>query len=82
MQLAGAQHMGGKHHARVFNRGGCRDRDRPRGGAPALAQNAYITDYFGSSVSVISTPSNTVIATIPVGQQPVGVAVTPEIGRA
>src|SRR5262249_61752178 len=45
-------------------------------GAQALAQNAYITNR--DTVSVIDTTSNTVTATIPVGDGPVGVAVSPD----
>ncbi len=45
-------------------------------GAHAFAQNAYITNYHDNTVSVISTASNTVTATIPVGFAPFGVAVT------
>jgi YVTN family beta-propeller protein len=48
------------------------------GTASALAQNAYITNAADSTVSVISTATNTVIATIPVGVGPSGVAVTPD----
>ena len=45
----------------------------------ALAQNAYITNEGGNTVSVIDTATNTVIGTpIPVGSSPVGVAVTPD----
>jgi YVTN family beta-propeller protein len=48
--------------------------------APAspLAQNAYITNSGDSTVSVIHTPTNTVIATILVGSEPLGVAATPD----
>ena len=48
------------------------------GGAPTLAQNAYITNQFSDTVSVIATSSDTVTATISVGIFPVGVAVTPD----
>ena len=47
-------------------------------GAQALAQNAYITNLDANTVSVIDTTSNTVTATIPVGADPWGVAVTPD----
>src|SRR5215831_10118701 len=46
--------------------------------AQALAQNAYITNGFSNTVSVIDTATNTVTATIPVGRFPFGVAVTPD----
>jgi YVTN family beta-propeller protein len=49
------------------------------GTAPALAQNAYITNANDSTVSVIDTATNTVIGSpIPVGSAPEGVAVTPD----
>jgi YVTN family beta-propeller protein len=44
--------------------------------ARALAQNAYITNSGDNTVSVIDTTSNTVTATIGVGINPFGVAVT------
>jgi YVTN family beta-propeller protein len=50
------------------------------GSAQSPAQNAYITN-FGEpdhTVSVIDTETNTVIATIPVGDSPFGVAVSPD----
>jgi YVTN family beta-propeller protein len=50
------------------------------GGGQSLAQNAYITNGEGSSVSVINTSTNMVIATIPV-DVPVGVVVSPD-GKA
>ncbi|MFO7400720.1 MAG: hypothetical protein C0P63_015225, partial [Actinomycetales bacterium] len=37
---------------------------------------AYVTDFGAGTVSVIDTATNTVIATVPVGTQPFGVAVT------
>jgi YVTN family beta-propeller protein len=46
-------------------------------GTQTLAQNAYITNSDGT-VSVIDTTSNTVAATIAVGNEPFGVAVTPD----
>jgi YVTN family beta-propeller protein len=46
--------------------------------ASTRAQNAYITNEHSNNVSVIDTATNTVIATIPVGPSPVGVAVTPD----
>ena len=47
------------------------------GSAKNLAQNAYITNGGSNTVSVIDTMTNKVIATIPVGSQPFGLAVTP-----
>ena len=46
------------------------------GAPPAKAQNAYITNAGNKSVSVINTATNTVTATISVGNNPGGVAVT------
>jgi YVTN family beta-propeller protein len=43
---------------------------------PAVAQNAYITNSGDGTVSVIDTTTNTVSATITVGNLPFGVAVT------
>src|SRR6266851_2986828 len=49
------------------------------GTAPAFAQNAYITNEIDSTVSVIDTATNMVIGSpIPVGFNPLGVAVTPD----
>src|SRR6516162_7651936 len=48
------------------------------GSTEALAQNAYITNNFSNTVSVIDTVSNMVTATIPVGTGPWGVAVSPD----
>jgi YVTN family beta-propeller protein len=48
------------------------------GNAQSFAQNAYITNANSNNVSVINTATNTVIATIPVGSGPLGVAVTPD----
>src|SRR6266446_4345474 len=49
------------------------------GGAPLFAQNAYITNFHGNTVSVIATATNTVVGLpIPVGTLPLGVAVTPD----
>lgn len=47
----------------------------------SIAQNAYITNEGNDTVSVVNTVRNTVIATIPVGQGPKGVAVTPDGSR-
>jgi YVTN family beta-propeller protein len=51
--------------------------------APALshAQNAYITNAGDGTVSVINTVTNTVSATIPIGANAAGVAVTPDGSR-
>ena len=38
---------------------------------------AYITNQFADSVSVIEIATNTVIGTIPVGDGPKGIAITP-----
>src|SRR5258708_38882773 len=48
------------------------------GPASTRAQNAYITNQSSSTVSVIDTATDTVIATIPVGFTPFGVAVSPD----
>ena len=48
------------------------------GSAQTLARNAYITNGSSNNVSVIDTTANTVIATIPVGSEPSGVAVSPD----
>ncbi|MEO3760658.1 Ig-like domain-containing protein [Mycobacterium sp. B14F4] len=40
--------------------------------------HAYVTNYWGNSVSVIDTATNTVTATIPVGQRPHLVTVSPD----
>jgi YVTN family beta-propeller protein len=48
------------------------------GSAAGFAQNAYITNFGDNTVSVIDTATDTVIATIPVGDRPYGVAVTPD----
>src|SRR5215469_18110122 len=45
--------------------------------APALAQNAYIPNRGSDNVSVINLATNTIIATIPVGSHPQGLAVIP-----
>jgi YVTN family beta-propeller protein len=45
---------------------------------PAHAQPfAYVTDTFSNTVSVIDTTTNTVVAIVPVGSDPFGVAITP-----
>jgi YVTN family beta-propeller protein len=48
------------------------------GSAQSLAQNAYITNGGSDTVSVIATATNTVTATVPVGEAPLGVAVSPD----
>src|SRR5216117_3487446 len=49
------------------------------GTATAEAQTrAYVTNGFSNTVSVIDTATNTVVATIPVGAFPFGVAITPD----
>ena len=46
--------------------------------ATAQAQTrAYVTNIISNTVSVIDTATNTVVATIPVGLAPFGVAITP-----
>jgi YVTN family beta-propeller protein len=46
---------------------------RPAKAAPL----AYVTNRFSDTISVIATACNTVVATIPVGDGPEGVAITP-----
>ena len=41
---------------------------------------AYVTNADSDNVSVIETATNTVTATIAVGDNPIGVAITPEVG--
>src|SRR6476646_2353172 len=49
----------------------------------ALARNAYVTNFNGTSVSVIDTGTNTAApSTIPVGNAPAGLAITPDGSRA
>ena len=43
----------------------------------AAAPFAYVVNEVSATVSVIDTASNTVVATIPVGENPQGVAITP-----
>ena len=48
------------------------------GAGATLAQTkAYVTNNSDNTVSVIDTGTNTVIATVPVGLNPSGIAVTP-----
>jgi len=50
---------------------------------PAEAQPfAYVTNFSSNTVSVIDTATNTVVATVPVGTNPEGVAITPDGTRA
>ena len=39
---------------------------------------AYVSNYVDNTVSVIDTATNTVVATIAVGQTPIGVTITPD----
>jgi YVTN family beta-propeller protein len=39
---------------------------------------AYVTNFTSNDVSVVATASNTVVATVPVGTSPFGVAITPD----
>src|SRR5215470_5486086 len=39
---------------------------------------AYVTNRMSDTVSVIDTATNTVVATVPVGRFPFGVAITPD----
>ncbi len=39
---------------------------------------AYVTNFDAQNVSVIATSTNTVVATVPVGTQPIAVALTPD----
>src|SRR2546430_10543667 len=49
------------------------------GHAPAEAQAlAYVPTHKSNSVSVVNTATNTVVATVPVGIQPLAVAITPD----
>ena len=43
---------------------------------------AYITNQYDNTVSVINTVTNTVTATIPVGNTPIGIAINPAGTRA
>src|SRR5260370_27617172 len=52
------------------------------GPASTHAQNAYITNANDNTVSVIDTATDTVIATIPVGLNPFGVAVSSDRRKA
>ena len=54
----------------------------PEGGDRRHQPLAYVTNQVDDIVSVIDTASNTVVATIPVGDNPNGVAFTPDGTRA
>ena len=45
---------------------------------PAFGQNAYVDNFQDGTVSVIDTTDNLVVATIPVGANPNGVAIAPD----
>ncbi|CAN5341713.1 hypothetical protein BH09BAC6_BH09BAC6_23100 [soil metagenome] len=45
---------------------------------PVLQGFAYIANTYGNTVSVINTSTNSVVSTIPVGLEPVGVTVSPD----
>jgi len=45
---------------------------------PISSGYAFIPSYDDASVAVINTTTNTVVKTIPVGQQPIGVSVSPD----
>jgi gliding motility-associated-like protein len=47
---------------------------------PRPSDFAYISNTHSNSVSVINTATNTLVATVPVGSQPQGVAVSPDNG--
>ena len=49
---------------------------------PLAGPFAYVANSNSSSVSVIDTASNTVVATVGVGNRPIGVAITPDGSRA
>ena len=51
-------------------------------GFAGAAPFAYISNQYSNSVSVIDTANNTVVATVPVGNGPLGVAVNPAGTRA
>ncbi len=46
--------------------------------AAEAAPFAYVANFSSNNVSVIDTATNTVVATVPVGTNPVGVAITPD----
>jgi YVTN family beta-propeller protein len=50
--------------------------------APASARDAYVTNSGEGSVSVVDVGTDAVIATVPVGLEPVDVAITPDGKRA
>ena len=52
-------------------------------GAPSVCWGTvYVTNYGSNTVTVINGSNNAVIATIPVGMQPEGIAVNPSLGVA
>src|SRR6516165_5944247 len=54
------------------------ERDRHRRAGEHEGGKVYVANRDNDNVSVIATATNTVIATIPVGSSPLGVAVTPD----
>ena len=50
----------------------------PSSAEGGCAGQAYVTDIKGTAVSVINTSTNTLSTTIPVGNSPLGVAITPD----
>lgn len=48
----------------------------------AAAQTAYVSNNSSNTVSVLDTATNTVVAAVPVGSRPHGVAVSPDGTRA
>ena len=50
----------------------------PPATAQTLPARAYVADWGSATVSVIDLATDTVVATVPVGQRPRGVAVTPD----
>jgi YVTN family beta-propeller protein len=48
----------------------------------ALGHNAYVANEGSNTVSVINTQTDTIVASIPVGNDPAGIAITPDSSRA
>jgi len=48
------------------------------GGTSALAQTAYVAQEVSNQVGVYDLASNTLVAKIPVGTNPIGAAVSPD----
>ena len=46
--------------------------------ASAQARDAYVADFNSNEVSAIDTATNTFVATIPAGNGPIGIAITPD----